>query len=65
MFSKPVFEHVKLMVSGAIPASGKRTVSSVLQITGLSKERNLHKYHRVLNHARWSALQGARILLNQ
>lgn len=65
MFSKPVFEHVKLMVSGAILAPGKRTVSSVLQITGLSRERNFHKYHRVLSLAHWSALQGGRILLEQ
>jgi hypothetical protein len=65
MFSKPIFEHVKLMVSGAILAPGKRTVSSVLQITGLSKEKNFHKYHRVLSLARWSALSGSRILLAQ
>lgn len=65
MFSKPVFEHVKLMVSGALLAPGKRTVSSVLQVMGLSHEKNFHKYHRVLNLAQWSALQGSRILLIQ
>lgn len=65
MFSKPVFEHIKLMLSGAILAPGKRTVSSVLQITGLGQEKNFHKYHRVLSHARWSALKGAQILLDQ
>ena len=65
MFSKPVFEHVKLMLSGAILAPGKRTVSSVLQIMGLGQEKNFHKYHRVLSLAHWSALQGSRILLNQ
>jgi hypothetical protein len=65
MFSKPVFEHVKLMISGAILAPGKRTVSSVLQITGLGKEKNFHKFHRVLSHARWSALQGSKILIKQ
>ncbi len=65
MFSKPVFEHVKLMLSGAILAPGKRTVSSVLQITGMSKEKRFHKYHRVLSHARWSALEGSHILLGQ
>ena len=65
MFSKPVFEHVKLLVSGAILAPGKRTVSSVLQIIGMSKEKRFHKYHRVLSHARWSALRGSGILLTQ
>jgi hypothetical protein len=63
LFSKPVFKHVKLMISGAILAPGKRTVSSVLGVNGLSQEKNFHKYHRVLSHARWSALEGARILL--
>ena len=65
MFSKPVFEHVKLMISGAILAPGKRTVSSVLQIMGLGQEKNFHKYHRVLSLAHWSGLKGAGILLNQ
>ena len=65
MFSKPVFEHVKLLVSGAVLAPGKRTVSSVLQVMGLVKEKNFHKYHRVLSLARWSALKGAGILFRQ
>ena len=65
MFSKPVFEHVKLLISGAILAPGKRTVSSVLQITGMSQEKRFHKYYRVLSHARWSALKGSYILLGQ
>lgn len=65
MFSKPVFSHVKLLLAGAILAPGKRTISSVLNILGLRKERNFHKYHRVLSLARWSALKGARVLLSQ
>ncbi len=65
VFSKPVFSHVKLLLVGAILAPGKRTVSSVLSILGLDKEKNFHKYHRVLSYAKWSALRGARILLVQ
>ena len=65
MFSKPVFAHVKLLLAGAILAPGKRTISSVLRILGMSKEKNFHKYHRVLSLAKWSALQAARILLSQ
>jgi hypothetical protein len=61
MFSKPVFEHVKLLIA----APGKRTVCAVLHVMGLGQEKHFHKYHRVLSHARWSALQGARILLLQ
>lgn len=65
IFSKSVFEHVKRMLTGAILAPGKRTVSSVLSIIGLSEEKNFHKYHRVLSLAQWSALKAARILLSQ
>jgi len=65
LFSKPVFAHVKLLLAGAILAPGKRTITSALRIMGLSHEQNYHKYHRVLSLVKWSALKGARILLNQ
>lgn len=65
LFSKPVFVHVRLLLAGAILAPGKRTITSVLRVLGLSQETRFHKYHRVLSLARWCALQGARILLGQ
>jgi hypothetical protein len=65
LFSKPVFVHVRLLLAGAILAPGKRTITSVLRVLGLSQETKFHKYHRVLSLARWCALQGARILLSQ
>ena len=65
LFSKPVFVHVRLLLAGAILAPGKRTITSVLRILGLSQQTKFHKYHRVLSQAKWSALQGARILLSQ
>lgn len=63
LFSKRVFAHVKLLLAGAMLAPGKRTVSSVLRIMGLSEEKRFHKYHRVLSLVEWSALAAARILL--
>lgn len=65
LFSKPVFVHARLLLAGAILAPGKRTVTSVLRVLGLSGETKFHKYHRVLSLARWCALKGARILLGQ
>ena len=65
LFSKPVFAHCRLLLAGAILAPGKRTITSVLRVLGLSQETNFHKYYRVLSLARWCALQGARILLGQ
>ena len=38
MFSKRVFEHVKLLFVGAILASGKRTITAVLGVMGHSDD---------------------------
>jgi len=63
LFSRRVFSHARLLLAGAILATGKRTVAALLRVLGLSREKNYHKYHRVLSLARWSALQAARVLL--
>jgi DDE superfamily endonuclease len=65
LFSKCVFDHVRLLMVGAILAPGKRTVSAVLRIMGKDQAPEFQAYHRVLNRACWSALQGSRILLLQ
>jgi hypothetical protein len=63
LFSKPVWEHVKVLLVGAILAPGKRTVTACLRVMGLSYEPCFVNYHRVLNRARWSALAASHILL--
>jgi len=63
LFSKPVFQHAKLLLVGSILAIGKRTVTSCLRIMGLAQQKAFQNYHRVLNRARWSALAASRILL--
>lgn len=65
LFSKPVFKHVKLMLAAAILAPGKRTVSALLRMVGLSGEKNFHKYHRVLSLSCWSAHKASVLLLRQ
>ena len=62
LFTKPVWEHVKVLLLGALLARGKRTVTACLRVVGLSEEKAFQKYHRVLNRACWSALQVSRIL---
>jgi hypothetical protein len=62
-FSKRVWEHLQVLVVGALLAPGQRTVTAVLRVMGLSQERHFQNYHRVLNRARWSSLATARILL--
>jgi DDE superfamily endonuclease len=59
-----VWEHVQVLVVGARLAPGKRTVTSILRVRGLSHEAQLQKYHRVLNRARWSSRAVARVLLS-
>ena len=61
LFTRPVWGHV--LVTGAILCRGPRTVAGVLRTLGLADEPGFCKYHRVLSRARWSGLQGAKILL--
>jgi len=63
LFSARVWGHAQLLLIGAILAPGKRTISAILHVLGLSDARNYATYHRVLNRAVWSALCGSRILL--
>ena len=63
LFSKPVWEQAKVLLLGALLAPGKRTVTACLCAVGLSQEKRFQNYHRVLNRAKWSALQASRILL--
>jgi len=63
LFSKPVWEHAKVLLVGAILALGRRTVTACLRVMGLSQEKCFVNYHRVLNRARWSSLAASRILL--
>lgn len=64
LFSKNVFEHVKVLCLGALLSIGRRTVCAALRVLGLGDEKRFHKYHCVLSKARWSLLAGARILLH-
>ena len=44
LFSKRVFQSVQVLLAGAILATGKRTVTSVLCVMGLSQERHFGSY---------------------
>jgi hypothetical protein len=63
LFSERVFQHVQLLLTGAILAPGKRTVASALRAVGLGEERQFCRYHRVLNRAVWSSREVSRLLL--
>jgi DDE superfamily endonuclease len=63
LFSKSVFQHVQVLLAGAILAPGKRTVASALRAMGLEEERHFCRYHRVLSRATWSSREASRLLL--
>jgi hypothetical protein len=65
LFSKRVWPLALLLGIGAILAPGKRTVTSVLRIMGLSQEKHFQNYHRVLNRSSWSNLGLSVILFGQ
>lgn len=62
-FTAPSWEHVLVLVMGALLAPGKRTVSSCLRMTGRAGASNFATYHQILNRARWSSRAVARCLL--
>ncbi len=63
LFSKKVFEHAKLLLPGCVLGVGKRTACGCLHTLGMGNEKRFHKYHRVLNLAKWSGLRGSEKLL--
>jgi hypothetical protein len=52
-----------VLLLGAILVPGRRTVSSILRISGTSREWRFVNYHRILNRAAWSGRAAARGLL--
>jgi hypothetical protein len=63
VFSRPVWQHVKVLMTGAVLAPGQRTVTAILRIMGRSAAPDFQTYHRVLNRAVWSPLTASRLLL--
>ena len=63
VFSRPVWQHVKVLMTGAVLAPGQRTVTAIVRIMGRSTAPNFQTYHRVLNRAVWSPLTASRLLL--
>lgn len=63
-FTAPVWDHVLVLVTGAVLAPGRRTVSAVLRIMGLSEAAHFAVYHHVLSQAHWDSRAIARKLLS-
>ena len=63
LFRQRTWRHAQVLLLGAILVPGQRTVTSILRIGGLRRERRFTNYHRVLNRAAWSGRAAARVLL--
>ena len=63
LFRERSWRHAEVLLVGAILSPGRRTVTSILRIAGLGRERRFANYHRVLNRAAWSGRAAARVLL--
>jgi len=62
-FTAPTFQHVLVLVLGAILTPGRRTVAAALRVVGLDQHPHFTNYHRVLNRNRWSSHWISRCLL--
>jgi hypothetical protein len=63
LFRQRTWRHARALLVGAILAPGVRTVTSVLRVLGLARERRWVNYHRVLSRAAWSGRAASFILL--
>src|SRR5918994_6488900 len=63
LFFQRSWRHAEVLLTGAILAPGRRTVTGILRITGRGRERRFTNYHRVLNRAAWAPRAASRLLL--
>jgi hypothetical protein len=62
-FTAPTWQHVLVLVAGAILSPGRRTVAAALRVMGQDQDPTFTNYHRVLNRNRWCSRSMARCLL--
>jgi hypothetical protein len=63
LFRERSWRHAEVLLIGAILVPGRRTVTGILRIAGLARERRFVNYHRVLSRAAWSGRAAAHVLL--
>jgi hypothetical protein len=62
-FTAPTWQHVLVLVTGALLVPGRRTVASALRVLGMAGTPHFSNYHRVLNRDRWCSRRLSRCLL--
>ena len=64
LFTRPTWANALTLLTGAILAPGRRTVTAVLRILGRDREPDFCTFHRILSRAAWSPRNAARLLLH-
>jgi hypothetical protein len=64
LFTHPSWLRAQALLCGTLLAPANHTVVAALRALGLASAPGFQNYHRLLNRARWSAREGARVLLN-
>src|SRR3954462_7716045 len=62
-FTAAIWRHALVLVAGAVPAPGRRTVTAALRVMGLGQAAGFAVHHRVLSDVRWSSRAAAHRLL--
>lgn len=63
LFSDAAWAKPQLSQSGAILATGRRTVASAPRMMGKAHDRHFTNHHRLLNRDAWSCLAAGQVLL--
>lgn len=63
LFTRPSWRRAQALLCGVLLAPANHALTAALRALGLAGDAHFQNYHRLLNRARWSAHQAARVLL--
>ena len=63
LFTRPSWRRAQALLGGVLLAPFDGTITAALRALGLGADPHYSNSHRLLNRARWSARQGAGVLL--
>lgn len=63
LFSKPIYQSFLFLFHAHVLCKGRRTITEMLKRMGLRHVKNYSKYHDFFSKAKWSTLNGSKILL--
>lgn len=63
LFSQPSYQSFLFLFHAHVLSKGRRTITEMLKRMGLRQIKNYSKYHDFFSKAKWSSLNGSKILL--